>query len=66
MNWEFILTFIVLLIVVIMVMPLFIVMILAYLKAKLKMYTEVVDKQHTKFHPSSDEFDWSMFEGEIK
>ena len=66
MNWEFIFTAVVLLMVVIMLAPLVIVMMLAYTKAKISMYAEIVSKHEMQFHPSSDDFDWSMFEGEAK
>jgi hypothetical protein len=66
MNWEFIFTAVVLLMVVIMLAPLVIVMMLAYTKAKINMYAEIVSKHEMQFHPSSDDFDWSMFEGEAK
>jgi hypothetical protein len=67
MNWEFIFTtLLLLLIVVVIVAPLLMVMMLAYTKAKISMYAEIVSKHEMQFHPSSDDFDWSMFEGEAK
>lgn len=69
MNWNFILTAVVFLAVLVLTLPVFLVMMLGYTKAKLNMYVELADKHHTQFHPSAfdtDEFDWSIFEGESK
>lgn len=65
MNWNVILTTVGLLTTLVLFAPIFIVLSLAYLKGRMTMTVDMMEKYHEQVHPDEMNINWNkIFEGE--